>query len=70
MTEAQKMVAARHPRLADQEMLLRLKQLWQRNGKLSSILIAEDETTPSSAAFQSPFERLHCTYSLIGYPTS
>jgi DNA invertase Pin-like site-specific DNA recombinase len=64
---AQQIVAARHLRLDDEEMLLRLKQLWQRAGKLSGILIDEDETMPSSAAFQSRFRSLHRAYSLIGY---
>jgi len=64
---AQQIVAARHLRLDDEEMLSQLKQLWQRTGKLSGILIDEDETMPSSAAFQSRFKSLHRAYSLIGY---
>jgi len=63
----QEIVGARHHRLADEEMLLRLRGLLDRVGKLSGILIDEDEDMPSSGAFQSRFKSLTRAYSLIGY---
>jgi DNA invertase Pin-like site-specific DNA recombinase len=64
---SQEIVEARHLRLADEEMLQQLRHLWERTGKLSGILIDEDESMPSSGAFQSRFKSLNRAYSLIGY---
>lgn len=63
----QELVLARARRFSDEEMLVSLKELWARHGRISGLLIDEQEAMPSSAAFRSRFGSLVRAYSLIGY---
>lgn len=65
--QAQEMILARARRFTDQEMLESLKSLWSRQGKISGLLIDEEETMPSSAAFRHRFGSLIRAYTLVGY---
>lgn len=63
----QETVLARAKRFSDDEMLSSLRDLWTRHGRISGLLIDEQEAMPSSAAFRSRFGSLIRAYSLIGY---
>lgn len=65
--QVQEMILARSRRFTDQEMLDALKSLWSRRGKISGILIDEEDAMPSSAAFRHRFGSLIRAYSLVGY---
>ena len=64
---AQGIILARSRRLSDDEMLEKLKSLYQREKKLSGIMIDEEEGLPSSAAYAHRFGGLVRAYQLIGY---
>jgi DNA invertase Pin-like site-specific DNA recombinase len=64
---AQIIIQERSQRLSDDEMLEKLRQLYEARGYLSGILIDETETTPSSSAYQSRFGSLLRAYQLIGF---
>ncbi|MDZ7889390.1 MAG: recombinase family protein [Pseudomonas sp.] len=64
---AQEIIQTRSYRLADEEMLQRLKDIYQRHGYLSGLVIDEADGCPSSSAFQHRFGSLLRCYSLIGY---
>jgi DNA invertase Pin-like site-specific DNA recombinase len=57
----------RYVRLSDEDMLCRLRELRERHGKVSAILINETDGMPSSAAFRHRFGTLLRAYQLIGY---
>ncbi|HEU5079491.1 MAG TPA: recombinase family protein [Opitutaceae bacterium] len=63
----QEAILARSKRFTDEEMLGALKALWSRHGRISGILIDEQENLPSSAAFRHRFGSLIRAYQLIGY---
>lgn len=63
----QEVILARARRFTDDEMLAALKSLWFRRGKISGLLIDEEEAMPSSAAFRHRFGSLIRAYSLVGY---
>ena len=63
----QEVILARARRFTDDEMLAALKSLWSRRGKISGLLIDEEEAMPSSAAFRHRFGSLIRAYSLVGY---
>lgn len=63
----QEEILARTKKYSDGEMLDALKQLWQSQGTISGLLIDEQESMPSSAAFRSRFGSLVRAYQLIGY---
>ncbi len=63
----QEAVLARAKRFSDADMLAALKDLWARHGRISGLLIDEQETMPSSAAFRNRFGSLIRAYQLIGY---
>lgn len=63
----QELILARARRYTDAEMLDALKSLWSRQGKISGLLIDEEEAMPSSAAFRHRFGSLIRAYSLVGY---
>lgn len=63
----QEAILARAKRYSDEEMLTALKDLWSRHGRISGLLIDEQESMPSSAAFRSRFGSLIRAYTLIGY---
>lgn len=67
---AQEIIQTRSYRMPDQEMLRRLKGLYEQRGYLSGLVIDESETCPSSSAYQNRFGSLLRTYSLIGYTPS
>jgi DNA invertase Pin-like site-specific DNA recombinase len=56
--------------LTDQQLLDHLRRLWARVGKLTSILIDEDETLPAATTYAARFDTLNNAYRLIGYQTS
>jgi len=65
--QAQGVMRERNRRFSDEEMLDRLKHLYQKCGKLSGFLIDEAEGMPSSAAYRSRFRGLVRAYRLVGY---
>lgn len=65
--KAQEIILARSKRYSDEEMLVRLKDLWSKHGRISGLLIDEQEAMPSSAAFRNRFGSLIRAYQLIGY---
>ena len=64
---AQEIILARAKRYSDDEMLQALKELWSRHGRVSGLLIDEQDAMPSSAAFCHRFGSLIRAYQLIGY---
>ena len=68
---AQEIVKQRSEQMqTDQQLLDRLRELWIRVGKLTSVLIDEDEASPSTATYAARFNSLNNAYRLIGYQTS
>ena len=47
--------------------LTRLKELWSRHGRISGLLIDEQDSMPSSTAFRYRFGSLIRAYQLVGY---
>ena len=64
---AQEVVIARSAKLSNEEMLSRLKDLLNLQGRLSGILVDECEVMPSSAAYRYRFGSLVRAYELVGY---
>jgi len=64
---AREIILARSRKLTDDEMLEKLRQLLQKHGRISGIIIDETEDFPSSSAFQHRFGSLVTAYRLIGY---
>jgi DNA invertase Pin-like site-specific DNA recombinase len=64
---AQCIISARSERLSDEQMLELLKQILDRHGELSGLIIDEDENCPSSSSFRSRFGSLLRAYSLVGF---
>jgi DNA invertase Pin-like site-specific DNA recombinase len=69
-TKVQEAILARTRRYSDEEMLQALKTLWTRHGRVSGLLIDEQESMPSSAAFRHRFGSLIRAYQLVGYTPS
>lgn len=65
--KVQETILARAKRFSDDEMLQSLKGLWSRHGRISGLLIDEQESMPSSAAFRHRFGSLVRAYQLVGY---
>jgi DNA invertase Pin-like site-specific DNA recombinase len=65
--KAQGIILERNRKYSDEEMLDRLKELYQKHGKLSGLLIDESEGMPMSTAYISRFKGLIRAYKLIGY---
>jgi hypothetical protein len=63
----QEIVLARTRRFTDDEMLERLRQILEQHGRISGLLIDENDDLPSSAAFRHRFGSLARAYQLIGY---
>lgn len=59
--------AARCRKLSDEEMLQKLKELQNKKGFLSALIIDEAEDMPSSAAYSGRFGGLVRAYKLIGF---
>ncbi len=64
---AREIILARSRKLTDEEMLHRLRAVLQSHGRISGILIDENENMPSSSAFRTRFGSLVSAYRLIGY---
>lgn len=64
---AQEIIQKRSRHFTDAEMLEKLRDLFQRYGKLSGILIDEAEAMPSSSAYRSRFSSLVRAYQLVGF---
>lgn len=67
---AQERINARTRHFSDADMLSALKMLFQRHGRLSSLLIDEQESMACSAAYRSRFGGLIRAYQLVGYVPS
>jgi len=65
--KVQGVILARARRYSDEEMLHALKGLWSKHGRISGLLIDEQDCLPSSAAFRHRFGSLIRAYKLIGY---
>lgn len=65
--QAQAVIAARSHHLTDEEMLDRLRTLYEKVGLLSGIVIDEQEGMPSSNCYRSRFGSLLRAYTLIGF---
>jgi hypothetical protein len=64
---AKTIINARSFRLSDEEMLMALRELYQKQGLLSGIVIDECDDLPSSSAYGSRFGSLLRAYSLVGF---
>lgn len=64
---AQSIIVARSQKYTDEEMLERLRHIFDRTGFLSGIVINEAEDLPSSAAYQHRFGSLLRAYELVGF---
>jgi hypothetical protein len=67
---AASLIESRHSRLSDEDLLKRLRELFDREGTLSGILIDEARDMPSPACYRSRFGSLMRAYSLVGYTPS
>jgi|SRR5579859_668887 len=65
--KAQAIISARHVHLTDDELLRRLKALFEAKGYLTGFLIDETDGMPSSSQFASRFGGLPRAYSLVGW---
>lgn len=64
---AQGIILARSHRLTDEEMLEELRTVLTKHGRISGLLIDEEDDAPSSTAFRHRFGSLVRAYRLIGY---
>ncbi|MEQ1519561.1 MAG: recombinase family protein [Usitatibacteraceae bacterium] len=64
---ARSIIGARSFRLSDEEMIVALKSLYERQGQLSGLIIDECDGLPSSSAYNSRFGSLLRAYSLVGF---
>ncbi|MEO6847431.1 MAG: recombinase family protein [Chthoniobacterales bacterium] len=64
---AQGMILARSRKLSNDDMLAKLREVLNKRGRLSGIIIDEDDSTPSSAAYRHRFGSLVIAYQLVGY---
>lgn len=66
-TAAQTIILERHRRMSDEDLLAQLRDLAQRHGRLSGLIIDEAEGMPSSAAYRQRFGSLARAYQLVEY---
>jgi len=64
---AQGMIRERNRRFSDEEMIERLRRLFELHGYLSGIIIDESENMPSSGSYQRRFGSLIRAYELVGF---
>ena len=64
---AQGIIRERNRRFTNEEMLERLKHLFERHGHLSGLIIDEAEHMPSSSAYTGRFGSLVRAYRLVGF---
>jgi len=69
-SEALRIIYGRCRHLSNEQMLDRLKELLDRHGSLSAILVDETEGMPSSFSYRRRFGSLSRAYTLIGYTPS
>lgn len=65
--KSQEIIQLRSVHLTNEELLEKLKQKLESNGKLSGFIIDEDDTGPSSSVYRTRFGGLLRAYTLIGY---
>jgi len=65
--KAQEIINQRDHRYTDEELLQRLRDLLQRHGMLSGLIINEAVDTPSTSVYANRFQSLRRAYELIGY---
>ena len=63
----QGMIRERNRRFSDEEMLGRLKRLYEQHGYLSGLIIDETDNMPSSGAYFGRFGSLVRAYELVGF---
>src|SRR5262249_19268729 len=64
---AQQIISDRDRHYTDEELLNRLKTLFQQHGTLSGVIINEAPNMPSAATYRYRFQNLQRAYELIGY---
>ena len=64
---AQGIISERNRKLSNDDLLEKLRNLYQRRGWLSGIVIDEAENMPSSSAYSNRFGSLLRAYQLVGY---
>ncbi len=64
---AQGIIVARNRKFSDDEMLERLRNVLNKHGRISGILIDEEDDSPSSGAVRHRFGSLVTAYRMIGY---
>jgi Site-specific recombinases, DNA invertase Pin homologs len=64
---AKEIIRTRSAFISEDELLEKLKSLYLKRGRLSGIIIDEEEMLPSSSVYRSRFGSLLRVYSLIGY---
>jgi hypothetical protein len=60
-------IEARAHRYSDDQMLAMLKELFERSGMLSGLVIDEEDNFPSSSSYRHRFGSLLRAYSLVGF---
>lgn len=65
--QAQAIISQRSRHLDDDQMLALLRQVLERHGGLSGVLIDEEDGLPSSSSYRTRFGSLCRAYSLVGY---
>ncbi len=65
--KAQGIILERNRRFTDDEMVNKLKELYERKGELSAIIIDEAGGMPSSSLYRSRFGSLIRAYRLVGF---
>ncbi len=64
---AQAIIQSRSRRMSEEDMLDRLRTLYQARGHLSGLIIDEAEDLPSSSTYSARFGSLGRAYQLVGY---
>lgn len=64
---AQGMIRERNRKFSDEEMLDRLKRLFEQHGYLSGLIIDEADSMPASGSYQRRFGSLIRAYELVGF---
>lgn len=64
---AQAIIQSRSRRISDEDMLDRLRTLYQSRGHLSGLIIDEADDLPSSSTYSSRFGSLGRAYQLVGF---
>lgn len=59
--------AARNRKLTDAELLEALRDLWRREGRITSALLASDKASPTAQVYLRRFGSLRAAYRMIGY---